>query len=133
MSTNTTTPEEKKTEVKTEVKTEKKVEAKAETKTVSKSPIESTIGTENTSEIRYLSPLDIEIEKKPQFCRFKKGGFKYVDYKNTDFLLQFVNEQGKILPRRVTGTSLKFQRRVSQAIKRARHLSMLPYVTDLLK
>jgi small subunit ribosomal protein S18 len=48
-------------------------------------------------------------------------------------LKEFLNEQGKILPRRVTGTSLKFQRKVSMAIKRARHLSLLPYVTDLLK
>ncbi|MDV7394176.1 30S ribosomal protein S18 [Arthrospira platensis SPKY1] len=58
---------------------------------------------------------------------------KYIDYKDPDFLLQFVNEQGKILPRRITGNSLKYQRKVSTAIKRARHLAMLPYVTDLLK
>ena len=44
-----------------------------------------------------------------------------------------LNEQGKILPRRLTGTSLKYQRRVAQAIKRARHLALLPFVTDLLK
>jgi len=47
--------------------------------------------------------------------------------------LKFVNEQGKILPRRLTGTSLKYQRRVAQAIKRARHLAFLPYVADELK
>ncbi|HMU07198.1 MAG TPA: 30S ribosomal protein S18, partial [Kaistella sp.] len=46
---------------------------------------------------------------------------------------QFVNEQGKILPRRYTGTSLKYQRKVSSAIKRARHLALMPYVADLLK
>ena len=44
-----------------------------------------------------------------------------------------MNEQGKILPRRLTGTSLKYQRKVAQAIKRARHLSLLPYVGDMLK
>jgi small subunit ribosomal protein S18 len=44
-----------------------------------------------------------------------------------------VNEQGKILPRRLTGTSTKYQKKVSQAIKRARHLSLMPYVADLLK
>ena len=49
------------------------------------------------------------------------------------FLKKFLNEQGKILPRRITGTSLKFQRRVAQAVKRARHLALLPYVTDLMK
>jgi small subunit ribosomal protein S18 len=47
--------------------------------------------------------------------------------------MKFVNEQGKLLPRRITGNSLKFQRRVSQAVKRARHLAILPFVTDLLK
>lgn len=62
----------------------------------------------------------------------KKYGIKYVDYKDADFLLQFVNEQGKILPRRYTGTSLKYQRKVSAAIKRARHLALMPYVADLL-
>jgi small subunit ribosomal protein S18 len=48
-------------------------------------------------------------------------------------LLKFVNEQGKILPRRITGTSLKFQRKISVAIKRARHLALLPFVADGLK
>ena len=50
-----------------------------------------------------------------------------------EFLKKFLNEQGKILPRRITGTSLKYQRRVATAIKRARHLALLPYVADLLK
>ncbi|MFN6082409.1 MAG: 30S ribosomal protein S18, partial [Bacteroidota bacterium] len=48
-------------------------------------------------------------------------------------LLKFVNDQGKILPRRLTGTSLKYQRKIAQAVKRARHLSILPYVGDQLK
>jgi small subunit ribosomal protein S18 len=47
--------------------------------------------------------------------------------------LKFVNEQGKILPRRLTGTSVKYQRKVSKAVKRARHLALLPYVADMLK
>ncbi|WP_250630637.1 30S ribosomal protein S18 [Rhodoflexus caldus] len=72
-------------------------------------------------------------ENKKKYCRFKKSGIKYIDYKDANFLLKFVNEQGKILPRRLTGTSLKFQRRVAQAVKRARHLALLPYVTDSLK
>lgn len=86
----------------------------------------------NTGEIRYLTPQVTQVRKK-KYCRFKKLGIKYVDYKNPEFLLKFVNEQGKILPRRITGNSLKFQRRVAQAIKRARHLALMPYVTDLLK
>ena len=77
-------------------------------------------------------PVNREQQKK-KYCRFKKNGIKYVDYKDPDFLLKFVNEQGKILPRRLTGTSLKYQKKVSQAVKRARHLALLPYVTDSLK
>ena len=69
------------------------------------------------SEIRYLTPPSVDVKKK-KYCRFLK---------------KFLNEQGKILPRRITGTSLKFQRRVAQAVKRARHLALLPYVTDLMK
>ncbi len=84
------------------------------------------------SEIRYLNPPAVETKKK-KYCRFKKAGIKYIDYKDGDFLLKFINEQGKILPRRLTGTSLKFQRKVSQAVKRARHISILPYVADGLK
>lgn len=85
-----------------------------------------------SSEIRYLTPLTVEVKKK-KYCRFKRAGIKYVDYKNPDFLKKFLNEQGKILPRRITGTSQKFQRKVARAIKRARHLALLPYVTDLFK
>ena len=85
------------------------------------------------SEIRYLSPVDIEKRSRSKYCRFKKMGIKYVDYKDPDFLMRFLNEQGKILPRRITGNSLNFQRRVAVAIKRARQLALLPYVADNLK
>jgi small subunit ribosomal protein S18 len=68
-----------------------------------------------------------------KYCRFKKAGIKYIDYKNPDFLLKFLNEQGKILPRRLTGNSLKYQKKLSQAVKKARHLALLPYVADGLK
>jgi small subunit ribosomal protein S18 len=88
--------------------------------------------TENQSEIRYLTPPSVEIRKK-KYCRFRKNRIKYIDYKDPEFLKRFVNEQGKILPRRVTGTSLKYQRKVATAIKRARYIALLPYVTDLLK
>lgn len=81
------------------------------------------------SEIRYLTPQAVDKNRK-KYCRFKKSGIKYIDYKDADFLKKFLNEQGKILPRRITGTSLKFQRRIAQAVKRARHLALLPYVTD---
>ncbi len=77
-------------------------------------------------------PVDKNSNRK-KYCRFKKSGIKYIDYKNPDYLLKLVNEQGKILPRRITGTSLKFQRKVAQAVKRARHLALMPYVADGLK
>ena len=88
--------------------------------------------TDNQSEIRYLTPPSVEIRKK-KYCRFRKNRIKYIDYKDPEFLKKFVNEQGKILPRRLTGTSLKYQRKIAGAIKRARHLALLPYVTDMLK
>ena len=87
----------------------------------------------NEGEIRYLTPLNIDNSTVKKYCRFKKYGIKYIDYKDPDFLLKFVNEQGKLLPRRITGTSLKYQRKVSVAVKRARHLALMPYVADLLK
>ena len=87
----------------------------------------------SNSEIRFLTPLSIDTGSKKKYCRFKKSGIKYIDYKDADFLMKFLNEQGKILPRRITGTSLKFQRKVSQAVKRARHIAVLPYITDLMK
>lgn len=86
----------------------------------------------NRNDIRFLTSPKIGTQKK-KYCRFKKHNIKYVDYKDPEFLLKFLNEQGKILPRRLSGNSLKFQRRVAQAIKRARHIAILPYVTDLLK
>lgn len=84
------------------------------------------------SGIRYLNPPTVEVKKK-KYCRFKKAGIKYVDYKDAEFLKKFLNEQGKILPRRLTGTSQKFQKKVATAVKRARHLAILPFVTDMFK
>ena len=84
------------------------------------------------SDIKFLTSPKIGNNKK-KYCRFKKAGIKYIDYKDPEFLLRLCNEQGKILPRRITGTSLKYQRKASQAIKKARHLALMPYVADLLK
>ena len=72
-------------------------------------------------------------EIKPKYCRFKKNGIRYIDYKDPDFLMKFINEQGKILPSRLSGNSWKYQKKVAQAIKRARHIALLPYVGDALK
>ena len=87
---------------------------------------------QNESEIRYLTPPTVDVKKK-KYCRFRKARIKFIDYKDPEFLKKFLNEQGKILPRRITGTSVKFQRKVATAVKRARHLALLPYVTDLMK
>ena len=87
---------------------------------------------QNESEIRYLTPPRVDVKKK-KYCRFRKARIKFIDYKDPEFLKKFLNEQGKILPRRITGTSVKFQRKVATAVKRARHLALLPYVTDLMK
>ena len=87
---------------------------------------------QNESEIRYLTPPTVEIKKK-KYCRFKKAKIKFIDYKDPVFLKKFLNEQGKILPRRITGTSVKYQKKVATAVKRARHLALLPYLTDLMK
>ena len=83
-------------------------------------------------QIKFLTATKIGLIKK-KYCRFKKSGIRYIDYKDPDYLLKFINEQGKIVPRRVSCNSLKFQRKVAVAIKRARHLALLPYVADLLK
>ena len=88
--------------------------------------------TTQQTDIKYLTPIAVDIRKK-KYCRFKKSGIKYIDYKDAEFLKKFVNEQGRIFPRRLTGTSLKFQKKVAQAVKRARHLALLPFVTDNLK
>ena len=87
---------------------------------------------QNESELRYLTPPTVDVKKK-KYCRFRKARIKFIDYKDPEFLKKFLNEQGKILPRRITGTSVKFQKKVATAVKRARHLALLPYVTDLMK
>lgn len=84
------------------------------------------------SDIKFLNAPKIGSQRK-KYCRFKKNGIRYIDYKDETYLMSFINEQGKLLPRRLTGNSLKYQRRVAQAVKRARHIAILPYVADLLK
>ena len=84
------------------------------------------------NEIKYLTAIKSDKRIK-KFCCFKKYHIRYIDYKDVEFLKKFLNEQGKLLPRRLTGNSLKYQRKVSQAVKKARQMALLPYVTDLLK
>ena len=68
--------------------------------------------------------------KRKKFCRFTAEGVKEIDYKDIDILKDFVQENGKIMPARITGTKARYQRQLSTAIKRARFLALLPY-TDL--
>jgi len=88
--------------------------------------------TTDQGEIRYLNPPILEVTRE-KYCRFKKMRMKHIDYKDPDFLMRFINDQGKLLPRRITGNSVKFQRRVAQAVKRARQIALLPYLADGLK
>jgi len=68
--------------------------------------------------------------RRKKFCRFTVEGVKEIDYKDVDLLKDFITEQGKIIPSRITGTRAHYQRQLSTAIKRARFLALLPY-TDL--
>ena len=67
---------------------------------------------------------------KQKACYFSKMGYVCIDYKDDEFLRRFVTERGKIAPRRNTGTTARYQRLLSIAIKRARHLALLPYVRE---
>jgi len=68
--------------------------------------------------------------RRRKFCRFTAEKVEWIDYKDIEVLKDFVNETGKIIPARITGTAAGFQRQLSDAIKRARFLALLPY-TDL--
>ncbi|SRR5690606_32891020 len=68
--------------------------------------------------------------RRRKFCRFTAEGIKQVDYKDINLLKDFINENGRIIPARITGTKARYQRQLSIAVKRARFLALLPY-TDL--
>ncbi len=73
-----------------------------------------------------------EIRAK-KICRFTQNKIKYIDYKDVKLLQKYTTEQGKIIPKRITGTSAKYQRELAIAIKRARHMALLPYVSDTVR
>ena len=68
--------------------------------------------------------------RRRKFCRFTADKVEWIDYKDVEVLKDFINENGKIIPARITGTAAHYQRQLSTAIKRARFLALLPY-TDL--
>ena len=65
--------------------------------------------------------------RRKKYCRFKTDGQDEIDYKNVSLLKNYVMESGRIVPSRITGTSARFQRRLTKAIKLARYLALLPY------
>ena len=67
---------------------------------------------------------------RKKVCYFTKNNIKTIDYKDVDLLKKFISPNGKIIPRRVTGTSAKYQRMLAVAIKRARQMALLPYIAD---
>ena len=71
-----------------------------------------------------------QLFRRRKFCRFTAEGIKQIDYKDVGLLKDFINENGKIIPARITGTKARYQRQLSIAVKRARYLALMPY-TDL--
>ena len=71
-----------------------------------------------------------QLFRRRKFCRFTAEGIKEVDYKDINLLKDFINENGRIIPARITGTSAGYQRQLSVAVKRARFLALMPF-TDL--
>ena len=69
-------------------------------------------------------------QRMGRVCYFTKNKITYIDYKDVELLKRFVSANGKIIPRRVTGTSAKYQRQLAVAIKRARQMGLLPYVGE---
>lgn len=61
-------------------------------------------------------------------CPFTSAGWKAIDYKDIDTLRSFITERGKILPRRITGVSARFQKKLKEAVKKARYIALLPFV-----
>jgi small subunit ribosomal protein S18 len=68
--------------------------------------------------------------RRRKYCRFTAEGIDYIDYKDLNLLRNFITETGKIVPSRVTGTSARYQRQLSDAVKRARYLALLPYTDN---
>jgi small subunit ribosomal protein S18 len=71
--------------------------------------------------------------KVKKVCRFTQNNIKYIDYKDVKLLQKYITEQGKIIPKRITGTRSKYQRQLAIAVKRARHMAFLPYVSDTVR
>lgn len=74
-----------------------------------------------------------DFDNRKRFCKFTALGIEEIDYKDIKLLKEYITETGRIMPARLTGTTAKYQRQLTRAIKRARHLSLLPYVDSHYK
>ena len=81
---------------------------------------------------RQMDKKNFKVRRK-RVCRFCSSNDIYIDFKNEKRLVRFLTEQGKIIPRRTSGNCAKHQRQLAMAIKRARHLALIPYVADIAR
>lgn len=77
--------------------------------------------------------MDDRRGRRKKTCWFTENKIEFIDFKDEKMLRRFVTERGKIVPRRISGTSAKYQRKLATAIKRARHMAILPFVSDNLR
>ncbi len=87
----------------------------------------NTTKTEVAATARAPRPM---MRRRKKICIFCADKVDFIDYKDSAKLRKFISERGKILPRRISGTCSKHQRELNTAIKRARQVALLPYVTD---
>ena len=69
-------------------------------------------------------------KRRKKRCFFTENKISYIDYKDVELLKRFISDRGKILPKRVTGTKSRYQAELATAIKRARHMSLLPFIKE---
>lgn len=84
----------------------------------------------NTKDKKLKRPTQSALFKRKRFCRFTAEKVQWIDYKDVDVLKDFITENGKIMPARLTGTKARYQRQLSDAIMRARFLALMPYTDN---
>jgi len=84
----------------------------------------------NAKDRRPRRPAQSALFKRKKFCRFTAENIEWIDHKDMDLLKDFISDTGKLIPARLTGTSAKYQRQLSTAVKRARFLALLPFTDN---
>tara|TARA_R110002049_G_scaffold129120_1_gene286773 strand:+ start:786 stop:1058 length:273 start_codon:yes stop_codon:yes gene_type:complete len=84
----------------------------------------------NSKDRRPRRPAQSALFKRKKFCRFTAEKIEWIDHKDVDLLKDFISDTGKLIPARLTGTSAKYQRQLSTAVKRARFLALLPFTDN---